>query len=170
MKVKEALQRLGFTLSKQNKPNATDIEAFNEIVKWISTSNEKIVHDNLLFAKLYLVVLKEFSNVYQSVDFANKEISKELSKPLGFHIEKLKQELNFIELNQYFKSLNLKPTFNEGLNIEEIKSNIEQNKETFKDVDLNLVKETFTTWDNDSIIAHTNYSVNELFNKYKNEP
>jgi hypothetical protein len=169
MKVKEALQRLGFTLSKQNKPNNTDIEAFNEVVKWINISNEKTVQENLLFAKLYLVILKEFSNCYQSVDFANKQISKELSKPLQFHIEKLKQELNFIELNQYFKSLNLKPTFDEGLHIEEIRNNIEQNKETFKNVDFNLVKEIFNTWDNDNIISHTNYSVNELFNKYKNE-
>ena len=170
MKVKEALNRLAFTIQKQNKPNATDIEAFNEIVKWISTSNEKIVNDNLLFAKLYLVVLKEFSNHYQSVDFANKEISKELSKPLGFHIERLKQQLNSIELNEYFKSLNLKPTWGEGLYKNEIIDNIKLNKEVFKNVDLNLLEETFNTWDNDSIIAHTNYSVNELFNKYKNEP
>jgi hypothetical protein len=164
-----ALKRLAYTIGNKNKPNETDGEAINKIIEWFTLSNEKIVHDNLLFAKLYLVVLKEFSNVYQSVDFANKEISKELSKPLGFHIEKLKQELNFIELNQYFKSLNLKPTWEHGQGLEEIKSNIELNKEVFKNVDLNLVKETFSTWDNDSIIAHINYSVNELFNKYKNE-
>jgi hypothetical protein len=165
-----AIKRLAYTVGNKNKPNETDAEAINKIIEWFNLSNQKIVHENLLFAKLYCLVLKEFSNNYQSVDFANKEISKELSKPLGLHIEKLKQELNFIELNQYFKSLNLKPTFNEGLNIDEIRNNIEQNKETFKNVDINLLSEVWQTWDSDSIISHLNYSVNELFNKFKNEP
>ena len=33
MKLKDAFKRLSFTLSKQNKPNQTDIDAFNEIAK-----------------------------------------------------------------------------------------------------------------------------------------
>jgi hypothetical protein len=53
MKLKEAFDRLRFTLSKQNKPNQTDIEAFNEIGKYFALHQKDIIQDNLLFAKLY---------------------------------------------------------------------------------------------------------------------
>jgi len=51
MKVKDALQRLGFTISKQNKPNATDAEAFNKLLWFVNESIETNPNKNICFAK-----------------------------------------------------------------------------------------------------------------------
>ena len=74
MKLSDAFNRLRFTLSKGNKPNQTDIDAFNEIGKYFALHQKDIIQDNLLFAKLYAFTLSELLTYYSDVDFANKEL------------------------------------------------------------------------------------------------
>jgi hypothetical protein len=162
-----AIKRLAYTVGNKNKPNETDAEAINKVIEWFNISNEKITQDNLLFAKIYILVLKDLSNYYKSIEIANKEISRHLSLPLDFHIENLKNSFNRLEMDSFFESLNLKPTWDSNLKIEEIRQNILDNKEYFKTVNPNLFVESLETWDTNSIIANLNYSVNELINKHK---
>jgi len=163
-----AIKRLAYTVGNKNKPNETDAEAINKVIEWFNLSNQKAVNENLLFAKLYILVLKDLSNHYKSIDGANKVICDSLSKPIDFHIEILKQSLNHLEMDLYLQTLNLEPTWGNGLHLDEIRANELSNNATLKKVNTKLFLETLETWDNDSVIAHLNYSVNELFNKYKN--
>ena len=163
-----AIKRLAYTIANKNKPNENDAEAINKIIEWFNLSNQKAVNDNLLFAKLYIFVLKDLANYYKSIDAANKVICESLSNPITFHIETLKQSLNHLEMDLYLQSLNLEPTWGNGLHLNEIRANELSNSETLKKVDTKLFLETLETWDNDSVIAHLNYSVNELFKKYQN--
>jgi len=96
MKLSDAFNRLRFTLSKGNKPNQTDIDAFNEIGKYFALHQKDIIQDNLLFAKLYAFTLSELLTYYSDVDFANKELNKVLSEPIC--IEKLRLCIKTMEL------------------------------------------------------------------------
>ena len=59
---KTAIERLQFTISKQNKPNQTDADALNILTKEISNNQIKKVENNKIFAKILLLFLK---NEYQ---------------------------------------------------------------------------------------------------------
>jgi len=102
MKLKEAFSRLGFTISKQNKPNQSDADALNSILEYYKKSEEKTIQENLLFAKLYAFLLKEFTMHYNNVDEANKQINKILSEPMDFRIEMLLTQLKLSEVTQVF--------------------------------------------------------------------
>jgi hypothetical protein len=142
MKISDSIKRLGFTISKQNKPNLTDAEALNAIIEFINLSNKSVIKENELTAKLFCFVLKEFLFHYKNVNFASKIINKEiLSKPLEFHLECLKINLQTNEYNQLFEN---NPTGAEFLEssetwlIEHVKQNFEFNfnlaLNTFKNV------------------------------------
>jgi len=48
MKLKDAISRVRFTISKSNKPNNTDVEAFNMILEHFQSTQEKTIKDNLI--------------------------------------------------------------------------------------------------------------------------
>jgi len=50
---------LSFTISKGNKPNQKDVDAFNEIIRNLKLSEQETVQENLLFSKLYIFPLSE---------------------------------------------------------------------------------------------------------------
>ena len=68
MKLKQAFERLKFTISKQNKPNEKDIEAFNKLAEYFDKQNKDVIQENLLFAKLYAYLLSELTNHYTEID------------------------------------------------------------------------------------------------------
>ena len=169
MKISYAIKRLGFTISKQNKPNGTDADALNSIIEFINLSNKQVVKENELLAKMYCLVLKDFLIYYKDIDFASKQINKDiLSMPLNYHLTMLLEQLKTNELEQYFKSLNLKPTWGVGQNIKEIEQNINDNKQIFKNTDINIFKEVLETWDMDNVIANFEFNFNLALNTYKN--
>ena len=168
MILKDAIKRLGFTISKGNKPNTTDADALNSIIEFVNNSNKQAVKENELFAKLYAFILKEFVFHYKDVNFASKQMNKDIfSMPLEYHLELLKTELNFNEIDLYFKSLNLKPTWEVGQNIEQIRANVLENNKTLKDEDINLFREVWETWDTDNVISNFQMSFNLVLNTYK---
>lgn len=111
MKLKDAFKRLGFTISKQNKPNQTDVDAYNIICEVFKQTQEKEIQEHILFAKLYTLVLTEFTTYYSCVDFANKEINAQLKIPLDVHIEKLKSRLVMVKTAEFFKNNGIKDPF-----------------------------------------------------------
>ena len=76
MKTKEAVSRLSYTIAKGNKPNETDKVALNALIKFINNSDKEVVQENLLFAKLYTIVLSDFLLNYKDIDFANGSPAK----------------------------------------------------------------------------------------------
>ena len=169
MKLQEAIKRLSFTISKQNKPNTTDADALNSIIEFINNSNKQVVQDNLLLAKMYAFVLKEFINHYQDVNYASKQINSDiLNKPLDYQLELLTMQLQSNEINQFFKILDLKPTWVAGQTLEEIAINEEINKESLSKVDVIKFKEVAETWNSQNVISNFEFNFNLALNTFKN--
>ena len=104
MKVKEALQRLGFTIAKQNKPNQTDAEAFNKLLWFVNTSIEENPNRNICFARLYIFTLIEYIKNYQSLDIAQEKLHQVLDINIDSLYNDLMHELNNTELGYYAKN------------------------------------------------------------------
>jgi hypothetical protein len=142
MILSEAIKRLSFTIAKQNKPNKNDAEALNEIIEFINLSNKKVIQENLLLAKMFCFVLKEFLNHYKNVNFASKKINADiLSLPIEYHLQSLKSMLDMHELTQIYK---------DGIPSEEV------------------LKESIETWPIDHVIQNFEFNFNLILNHYKN--
>jgi hypothetical protein len=98
MKTKEALNRLLYTIKNQNKPNATDGEAFNKIAWFISESVEQNPNKNICFAKLYIFNLIHYIKYYQSIDLAQQKLHEVLDLDIESLYIDLMNELNNTEL------------------------------------------------------------------------
>jgi len=102
MKLKEAIQRLSFTVSKQNKPNSTDAEALNKILEYVNGTIKKEVNENELFAKLYVYSLINETVFYKGdINMAQKRINEVLRKSLYSIYESHRDNFNAISFNNY---------------------------------------------------------------------
>lgn len=158
MKLKEAFSRLGFTISKQNKPNQSDADALNSLLEHFKKSEEKTIQENLLFAKLYTFLLKEFTMHYNNVDEANKQINKILSEPMGLRIEMLLNQLKLSEVTQVFADPILKDKSGDEL------------KEVFRRYP-KFEKEFLTCfdwWGKDNVVSYLNTNINLSIQNFKN--
>lgn len=162
----EAIKRLAFTIGKQNKPNQTDADAINKIIEFFNTSNKKAFDNNLIFSKMYLFIIKEFAQHYNSIDIANKILIKELVHPLNYHLEILKDKLNTIELNELFKQSGIIENWQPGQKFTQVKEITNKNKEVLKNVSESEIKEVAETWDINSVIANANYTINQIINAH----
>jgi hypothetical protein len=115
MKIKEALQRLGFTISKQNKPNATDAEAFNKILWFVNESIEHNPNRNILFAKLYLYTYRVMYQLYGNDEVVQNRLHTILSQPIDFHYSNVKDTINTFELRDYLNNNGIRSTFGDYL-------------------------------------------------------
>ncbi len=158
MKLKEAFSRLGFTISKQNKPNQSDADALNSLLEHFKKSEEKTIQENLLFAKLYTFLLKELVINYNDVDFANKQINKILSEPMDFHIEILLVHLKSSEVTKVFSDPIL-----ENKSGEELKEVFRRHPKFEKEF-----LTCFDWWDKDNVISHLNTNINLSIQNFKN--
>jgi len=70
MKLRDAVSRCKFTIANGNKPNQTDVEAYNMVLEFLHKTQEKTIQDNLLFAKLYALTLEKLTENYGDVNFA----------------------------------------------------------------------------------------------------
>jgi hypothetical protein len=116
MTVKEALKRLAFTIQNQNKPNATDAEAFNKLVWFVNESIEQNPNKNICFAKLYIYFLIRNIKFYQSLDISQRKIHQVLDLPIEGLYSELMNEINLTELCHMI---------NDGVNHEIIKGSLE---------------------------------------------
>lgn len=158
MKLKDAVSRIAFTISKSNKPNNNDAIAFDSIIDFLNKTQEETIQQNLLFAKLYTLVLKDFTEFYGDVDFANKQVNKELSMTLDFHIEKLLMQLKSSELKKHVtdECLKNKPP--------------EKVLEKLKEYPSVLEKfiSTWDFWDKENVISHLNTNITLSIHNFKN--
>lgn len=103
MKTKEALSRLAFTIQKQNKPNATDVEAFNKLLWFVNESIETNPNKNICFAKLYIYNLIHYVKFYHSIDIAQQKLHQVLDLDIDSLYIDLMNELNNTELSELCK-------------------------------------------------------------------
>jgi cupin superfamily acireductone dioxygenase involved in methionine salvage len=91
-----------FNAFKRNKERIykEDIEALKNIDEFINESSKTLTKDNLLYAKLLCVFLRQNIHHYKDVKFAIKELKFQLNIPLDRQIELLTYDLNLIELQK----------------------------------------------------------------------
>jgi hypothetical protein len=91
-----------FNAFKRNKERIykEDIEALKSLDELISKESEQTTKDNLIYAKLLCVFLRQNIHYYKDVKFAIKELKFQLNIPLDKQIELLTYDLNLIELQK----------------------------------------------------------------------
>jgi hypothetical protein len=136
MKVKDALQRIGFTISKQNKPNSTDAEAFNKILWFMNQSIEHNPNKNILFAKLYLYQYRTLYQIYGDEKIVQTKLHTILDLPIDYHYKQVQDTVNTYELRKYLDDKGIKSTHFECLDFESRKKIQEEIKENAKKIDI----------------------------------
>ncbi len=168
MKLKQAFDRLKFTISKQNKPNEKDIEAFNKLAEYFDKQNKDVIQENLLFAKLYAFVLSEFTNHYTEIDRANKEINKILSEPLDLRIEYLLIKTKEMELRNYFKRKRILDPFLQNKTVKELEEIHERHLQTLPDLDPIEFAKCGNNWNKELIVYNLETNINLSIKNFKN--
>jgi hypothetical protein len=168
MKLKQAFDRLKFTISKQNKPNATDIEAFNKLAEYFDKQNTDVIQENLLFAKLYAFVLSEFTNHYTDLDRANKEVNKILSEPIDLRIEYLLIKAKEMELRNYFQRKRILDPFLKDKTVKELEETHKRYLDTLPLLDPIEFARCGNNWNKESIIYNLETNINLSIQNFKN--
>lgn len=150
MKLNQAFSRLRFTLSKGNKPNESDIEAFNKICEVFALSEKSTLEDNQHYGKLYTWILTKFVPHYGNADEANGHLNRILETPFPVLIKLLTMELKAMELRQVFRDEFLKT------------KSPEETKEVFERYPqfANEFSESWDSWDEENVISHLNTNIN----------
>jgi len=168
MKLSDAIKRLRFTISKQNKPNQNDAEALNEILNILNLEQQKTNQENLLFAKLYAFILCELLHHYVDIDFANKQINKVLSEPMEFRIENLKRSLKFMELQNYFKQKEILDPFLKGKTIDELEELRKRHEKKLPKLDPIEFAKCGNNWDLETVKYQLETQINLSLQNFKN--
>jgi len=120
MNLNESIKRLRFTFLKQNKPNQTDVDALNEILKTIESYQSKNVDDNKLFAKLLCINIKErYLRCNEDINETLKSLSTDLKDPLEFQIEKLSAKIRSTQLINFIKTLKIDVDLENTISVED---------------------------------------------------
>lgn len=168
MKFKEAFNRLHFTISKQNKPNKTDVEAFNEIILHLKKIEEQTIQDNLLFAKMYALVFNDFVNHYTDIDFAHKEINRILSEPYEIRIKYLQLSLKKLEYQNYFNQKKILDPFLKNKTASELEEIHNRYLNKLQNLNQNDFLKAGENWDLQSIKYNLENSINLSLQNFKN--
>ena len=150
MKLKAALDRIRYTVSNKNKPNDTDIEAFNKILEYFKKSEESALQENVMFAKLYTYQLGKFAAHYKDVDQANAHLNKILKQPQEQLIQRLIMELKAMEVKNVFKD-----DFLQKQNPNDIKETMQRYPQLGAEF-----SEAWDLWDYENVVSHLNTNIN----------
>ena len=167
MKLKEAFNRLRYTISKQNKPNQTDADAFNEISKYFELHQKDIIQDNLLFAKLYAFTLSELLNYYTDVDFANKELNLILSEPIC--LDKLQLRLKTMELRNYFNRKGILHPFLPTKTVKELEEIHKRYADKLPELDAIEFVKCGKNWNEEAVKYNLESNINISIQNFKND-
>lgn len=133
----KAIERLAFTITKQNKPNQTDLDSLKVIAEYIENSKKKEISDNYLFAKMYVYsFLHEISYYNESFDtnysFSQRKLNSVLKMSLEDNIKDVMNRLNAHEHQLLIEGLGMVAKHNVIRNKNQQESDaliLEQNKE-----------------------------------------
>jgi len=166
MILKEAVKRLSFTISKGNKPNQNDVDAFNEIIRNLKLSEQETLQENLLFAKLYTFTLSELLAYYTDIEMANKEINRILSEPMA--IEKLQMSLRRMELQNYFNRKKILDPFLKNKTANELEEIHERYKNKLPGLNVLEFEKCGNNWDAEAVKYNIENSINLSIKNFKN--
>lgn len=166
-----AIKRI-YNAFMRNKPKiyAEDVNALKVVIDAIDESDKKHTVDNLLFAKLLSIQIRQNLEFYGSMELALKKIDDELKRPLNYQTQILHKTLNHVEFDAYLKSIGINSNFirrdgkqskeNESIekNNDEIltENQKEISKNFIKDWSLEVVEKSFYKTANE-LIKNVNY-------------
>lgn len=168
MRLIEAIKRLKYTISKSNKPNQTDAEALNEILKILEFEQQKTIQENLLFAKLYSFTLCELLRRYTDVDFANKQINSILHKPMNASIEMLVCNLKNMEYRNYFNRKFILDPFLKTKTTKELEEIHDRYSKILPELDPLEFAKCGNNWDTESVKYQLHNQINLSLQNFKN--
>lgn len=123
MTLNKAINRLSWRFSKCDNINPVqeDIDSFNTILEYIEESKKEVLSQNLLFAKLYMAVLKRSMQHYDADILNNtpqKELHKFLEKPIEWHYQ------NFTDYLNQESCISSKDCVNLAWTLEDVRNNL----------------------------------------------
>lgn len=169
MKIKEALQRIGFTISKQNKPNATDAEAFNKLLWFVNESIEHNPNKNILFAKLYLYNYRLMYQIYGNDEAVQNRLHRLLELPIDFYYNNVKDTINTFELRDYLNGKGIKSTHLEYLDKPERELIESEAQANIKTLDRKEFIEVADGYDLETIKTNMNALITLALKSYTND-
>ena len=98
-----ALFHLHQKVANDEKSTSNEIESINALVHWISDYKKTTYNNNALFSKLYVIYLGILLDHYQDLEYAQREIHKDLSESVFYHCEFFKLKLNNLEMLKFCK-------------------------------------------------------------------
>lgn len=174
MNIKESIKRLGFTISKQNKPNSTDADALNTIIEFVNNTTKEEVNQNELFAKLYVMNFITQMRIVRDFDLAQKNVHKILKMSLTGLYTEFRREANVLEIKNYFENLGLNKNY--GLVKEskddEILTTTQQFNNKMQIAEKANQKEFLAvcdTWSETECESNLNAMITFALNEYKNK-
>ncbi|MEX1383697.1 hypothetical protein [Lutibacter sp.] len=174
MKIKEAQNRIfwrfGGNGNKNPFPiNETDIEAFNTISDYIEEKEKNQINDYELFAKLYIVLLKQQLQHYKTTVFdgiPRNGIQRVLDKPLYQLVDEFKDFLNQSEMYTLFREAgdDLKhPIYVSNDEKEKTIGNVQELLKSPK----NALKMNLSVWDFETVKDNIESEINNAINTFK---
>jgi hypothetical protein len=151
-----------YNVFKRSKVYQEDVNALKLISNRIDEQDKSIANDNLLFAKLLSIQLRQNLEHYGSMEVALKKIDDELKRPLNYHSQILHTTFNHVEFDSYLKSIGINVNFiHSKLDAEKnddiiIKQQKEIAKKFIKDWSFEQVEKSFYKTTN-QIIKNMNY-------------
>ena len=168
MTLNESIKRLRFTFSKGNKPNQTDVEAFNTMLQWIGREKEEKVNSNRLFAKLYLERLaKEIVFLKGDYQSSMQRIESHLRMPLEMYYKRFSEEMKLNQLTVFSEMLGIQDKPISWMNTEKrakAKELLKDNHQEF----LSVINSDF--WSLDKTIPRLNDLITDVINSNENLP
>jgi hypothetical protein len=133
----KAIERLAFTITKQNKPNQTDLESLKIIAEFIENSKKKEITDSYLFAKMYVYnfihEVMYYNESYEyNYKFSQQKLHNVLSDTLENTIKIAMSKLNTHEYQLLIENLGMTANHFVIRNLEQIENDkqiTENNKE-----------------------------------------
>jgi len=168
MKLSESIKRLGFTISKQNKPNSTDADALNSIIEFINNVNKTEVQENKLFAKLYIMNFITQMRIVRDFDLAQSNVNKILKMPLDALYSEFRKEANVLEIKNYFESKGLNNNFGTPESKMTLKEEFNHKLDICNKSDAKEFIEVCEMWSEENIYNNLNATITLALNTYKN--
>lgn len=161
MNIAKSINRLSYTIQNQNKPNTSDANALNDIMEFINQTTKTEVHENELFAKLYVSNLIMQLRLTSNLDLAQKNVNKILKMKLITLYEHARMDVNVVEIKDYFNNKGmLHPYSNE---------NIKNNSKLAAEINPIEFNDVCQTWDYAETETNLNAMITFALNEFKNK-
>jgi len=161
MNIAQSINRLSYTIKNQNKPNTSDVNALNEVIKFINQTTKEEINKNELFAKLYVMNFITQLRLTSNLNLAQKNVNKILKMSLVSLYEHARMDVNVVEIKEYFNHKGMKhPYSNE---------NIKLNSKLASEINPIEFNDICQTWDFLETEQNLNAMITFALNEFKNK-